>query len=223
MEAKLKILKDEQNDIFTRYADMMSALAAPVRVKLLHFLSQAPLTVEVLAQKIEQTTANTSMHLRKLLNEGLVSVEVLGQRRLYSHAPPLMAFWEEWQDFAMKLDPALRLSIESAYGEIQWNEALGDTLRLVKQGEIILLDVRPNEEAAGIETSDLPVWHIPQSELKLRWGELPKRKMILVFCRGRLCALSAFAVNYLRQHGLKASRLNLSWYQLQQHETGKKR
>jgi DNA-binding transcriptional ArsR family regulator len=215
MDAKLKILKTEQADIFQRYSQLMAAFAAPVRVRLLHFLAQAPLTVEVLAEKIEQSTANTSMHLRKMLAEGLVSVEVMGQRRLYTLDTAVLAFWEKWQDFAEKLDPSLKLSVKETYGEIQWGEDLKMTLKLVREGKVVLLDVRPAEESGDTSLEHLGVLSIPQSQLKDRWKELPKKKKILVFCRGRLCALSAYSVNYLRQLGLDAYRLDLSWYQLQ--------
>ena len=87
MDNKLKVLKQRQEDIFVSLASLLGAMAAPVRIRLIHFLSQAPLTVEVMASKVDQSVANTSMHIRKMLNEGLVTVESLGQKRLYTLAP----------------------------------------------------------------------------------------------------------------------------------------
>lgn len=210
MDNKMKVLKQRQEDIFVSLASLLGAMAAPVRIRLIHFLSQAPLTVEVMASKVDQTIANTSMHVRKMLNEGLVSVERVGQKRLYTLSPEVQIFWENFQDFAQKLDSSLVLDTSDVYGDINWVEPWNDTKKLVKSGEVVLLDVRPEDEVLSSDESDF-VTHIPQNNLKSSLKTIPKKKKILVFCRGRLCALSAFSVNYLRENGYKAYRLDVSW------------
>ncbi len=210
MDHKLKLLKDRQDDIFTSLATLLGAMASPVRIRLIHFLSQAPLTVEVMANKVDESIANTSMHLRKMLNEDLVKVENLGQKRLYSLSPDVFEFWEHFQDFAQKLDPSFVLETRDIYGDLNWVGSLNETKKMIRSGEAILLDVRPQDEILGLNESEL-VFHIPQIELKKNLKKLPKKKKILVFCRGRLCALSAYSVNYLRENGLNAYRLDLSW------------
>jgi rhodanese-related sulfurtransferase len=70
--------------------------------------------------------------------------------------------------------------------------------------------VRPKDEVLNTEDSE-DVFHFPQSDLKESLKKLSKKKKVLVFCRGRLCALSAFSVNYLRENGYKAYRLDASW------------
>jgi DNA-binding transcriptional ArsR family regulator/rhodanese-related sulfurtransferase len=210
MDNKIKVLKQRQEDIFVSLASLLGAMAAPVRLRLIHFLSQAPLTVEVMASKVDQTIANTSMHVRKMLNEGLVSVERVGQKRLYTLSPEVQIFWEKFQDFAQKLDSSLVLDTSDVYGDINWVEPWNDTKKLVKSGEVVLLDVRPEDEVLSSDESDF-VTHIPQNNLKSSLKTIPKKKKILVFCRGRLCALSAFSVNYLRENGYKAYRLDVSW------------
>lgn len=210
----LQILKQEQGDIFESMAGILSAIAAPVRIRLIHFLSQAPLTVEVLAAKTEQSMANTSMHLRKMLNEGLVTVESVGQKRLYTLMPAVLDFWESYQDFIQKLDPSLKINSQKLFGEISWTKNWEETLKLIKKKEIIFLDVRPNDEVVD-DLKEFPeIMHISQQDLKQNLGKLPKRKQILVFCRGRMCALSAYSVNYLRENGFKAYRLEESWTRL---------
>lgn len=210
MDNKIKVLKQRQEDIFVSLASLLGAMAAPVRLRLIHFLSQAPLTVEVMASKVDQTIANTSMHVRKMLNEGLVSVERVGQKRLYTLSPEVQVFWENFQDFAQKLDSSLVLDTSDVYGDINWVEPWIETKKLVKSGEVVLLDVRPEDEVLTSDQSDF-VTHIPQNNLKSSLKTIPKKKKILVFCRGRLCALSAFSVNYLRENGHKAYRLDVSW------------
>jgi DNA-binding transcriptional ArsR family regulator len=210
MDQKLKILKNRQEVIFVSMASLLGAMASPVRIRLIHYLSQAPLTVEVIASKVDESIANTSMHLRKMLSEGLVSVEALGQKRLYSLAPEVLEFWEKYQDFAQKLDPSLVLSTSDIYGDINWTLSWAETKKLLKSGQVLLLDVRPHDEILTIDDSERVI-HIPQAELKANFKKLPKKKTILVFCRGRMCALSAFSVNYLRENGFRAYRLDVSW------------
>jgi DNA-binding transcriptional ArsR family regulator/rhodanese-related sulfurtransferase len=210
MDNKIKVLRQRQEDIFVSFASLLGAMAAPVRIRLIHFLSQAPLTVEVMASKVDQSVANTSMHLKKMLSEGLVSVESLGQKRLYTLSPEVQIFWENFQDFAQKLDPTLVLEASDLYGDINWSEPWNMTKKLVQSGEVVLLDVRPEDEVIGNDDSDLVI-HIPQNDLKNNLKNISKKKKVLVFCRGRLCALSAFSVNYLRENGFKAYRLDVSW------------
>ncbi len=211
VENQFQVLKQRQSDIFESMASIMAAMAAPVRIRLIHFLSQAPLTVDVLASKLDQSVANTSMHLRKMRNEGLVSVESLGQRRLYTLSTPVLEFWETYQDFIQKLDPDLKINSSDLFGEINWKESWPVTKKLLKKEEIIFLDVRPGDEATDDLDHFPDILHIPREELKKNFPKLPKKKNILIFCRGRMCALSAYTVNYLRENGFKAYRLEESW------------
>ncbi len=210
MDNKLKVLKERQEETFSSLATLLGAMASPVRIRLIHFLSQAPLTVEILANKVDESVANTSMHLRKMLNEGVLKVETLGQKRLYSLSPAVLDFWEDFQDFAQKLNPSLSLEMNDVYGDINWSYSLAETKRMLRSKEIVLVDVRPRDEVLN-DMNSVDILSIPQSELKEGMKKLSKKKKILVFCRGRLCALSAFSVNYLRENGYKAYRLDASW------------
>ena len=215
MDKKLEKLKSSQNDVFEGMAYVLASLSAPVRIKLMHFLAQAPLTVEVLSQKIDQSIANTSMHLRKMLNEKVVSVESVGQKRLYSLHPAAFEFWEQCQDFIQKVHPELKLPTEQIYGDINWTHTLEESFKMLEDGKIIFLDVRPRDEASVISTNK-NFLHIPSNELESELSKLSKKKAIVVYCRGRMCALSAFTVNYLRERGYKAFRLKESWFSLSQ-------
>lgn len=213
MDKKLEILRERQNMIFANIAEILGGISSPVRIRLIHFLSQGPLTVETLSNKIDQSIANTSMHLRKMLSAGVVNVTVQGKNRLYTLHPAALTFWEDCQDFVQKIDPTLKLEIEDVYEEMDWRENLRTTVKMAKKNEVTLIDARPSEEV--IEPLDeLNVLNIPGHEISKHLSKIPKRKPVLIFCRGRLCALSAFAVNELRKKGLKAYRLNESWYSL---------
>jgi rhodanese-related sulfurtransferase len=196
------IHKVNQLKLMAKISNIMGILSAPVRLKLLHFLSQAPLTVEVLSEKIEESTANTSMHLRKMLGLQILEVEVIGQKRLYSLHPSLFNFWEQIQDFVLAVHPSLQQNTE--YEE--------EPLDLLRQNKIVLLDIRPEDEHSGTDHDNRIL--IPFTQLKKKLHRLPKRKKIFVLCRGRLCTQSSLAVELLRADGFNAYRLNESWYSL---------
>lgn len=210
----LQLLKKQQCDFFKSMAGILGAMASPSRIRLIHFLSQAPLTVEVLANKTDYSVANTSMHLRKMLNEDLVNVERIGQKRLYALEAPLLEFWEACQDFIQRIDPSLKIGTQEMYGEINWKVDWPETRKLIKKKKVILLDVRPNDEVLGELKEFSEILQIAQHDLKKNFSKLPKRKIILVFCRGRACNISALAVNYLNENGLKSYRLEDSWTRL---------
>ncbi|HLW56648.1 MAG TPA: helix-turn-helix domain-containing protein [Bacteriovoracaceae bacterium] len=210
---ELKQLRERQEAIFGAIATILGGISSPVRINLIHFLSQGPLTVEVLASKIDQSVANTSMHLRKMLAVGIVTVTVQGKNRLYALHPAALSFWESCQDFAQSIDPKLKLEVDDIYEEISWSENLKTTIKMAKNNEIVLLDARPKEEVS--ETlKGINVINIPSTEISKNLSKLPKKKPVLVFCRGRLCALSSFVVNELRKNGINAYRLDESWYSL---------
>lgn len=72
-----------------------------------------------------------------------------------------------------------------------------------KDDSILLLDIRTQEErdAAKIE----PSIFIPMTELLKRLDELPKSKVIVVYCH--VGSRSAFAANILREKGFNAISL----------------
>jgi DNA-binding transcriptional ArsR family regulator len=205
----LELLKKRQDYIFEQMSGILGGLSAPVRLRLIHYLSQAPLTVETLAEKTGQSVANTSMHLRKMLSENLVQVETQGKHRIYALHPAMVQFWESCQDFIQQINPALELQTEDLFGPINWDKDLAETMELVLQKQLVLLDVRPEDEQ-GSEDSPF-VLQISSAALEENLERLPKRKPILVICRGRFCAASATSVHLLRTHGHRAYRLDKSW------------
>jgi rhodanese-related sulfurtransferase len=62
----------------------------------------------------------------------------------------------------------------------------------------------PEEYAAGYLPGAV---NIPIQELQRRLGGLPKRKEVVAYCRGPSCVMSYDAVQFLRNQGLKARRL----------------
>jgi rhodanese-related sulfurtransferase len=75
----------------------------------------------------------------------------------------------------------------------------------VRQGEVVVLDVRPAEEYhAGHIPGALSV---PLAELKKRLHALPKRREIIAYCRGPYCVMAIEAVELLLNRGFRAQRM----------------
>jgi rhodanese-related sulfurtransferase len=87
-------------------------------------------------------------------------------------------------------------------------EAVGgdELLRRVKNGEVTVIDVRPETE---YRAGHIPgAISIPVAELKARLKELPKQREIVAYCRGPYCVMAIDAVELLRKKGFKAQRLD---------------
>jgi ArsR family transcriptional regulator len=76
--------------------------------------------------------------------------------------------------------------------------------RLV-QNDVILLDVRPEDE---YRLGHIPgAWNAPLPELERMMAALPQGKEVVAYCRGPYCILSFEAVAFLRGKGFRALRL----------------
>lgn len=217
MSKTIEKAKERQDYLFTEMASLLDALASPVRLKIIHFLTQAPHSVEQLSLKLRQSTANTSMHLKKMQREGILKTETLGQKRIYSLTHEEMKeFWEQIQNFTLIHTPANIITSRDIYlDELEWQKDIEETIKLIKARKLTLLDVRPDDE---IDEKDANykkyVVHIPIENLKRSKEELPKSRPILVICRGRLCVLSNESTYQLRKLGFDAYKFGLSWFQL---------
>src|SRR5206468_3558153 len=193
----------EKTALFEAIALMGKAFASPVRLELLDLLAQAPRSVDELAQASEQSTANTSQHLQALRAAGMVSRTREGTRARYALAG----------DEALRLWLALRDASAARLGEVERaaRDYLGedvdtigreDLLARLARGEVVLVDVRPEQEyAAGhIEGAR----SIPLEELERRLAELPPDTEIVAYCRGPFCAYAHQAVRRLSAEGRTA-------------------
>ncbi|MDP3827694.1 MAG: rhodanese-like domain-containing protein, partial [Polaromonas sp.] len=78
-------------------------------------------------------------------------------------------------------------------------------LKKAKAGEVLVLDVRPEEEFAS---AHLPhARSLPVDELRKRLKELPKDVPVVAYCRGPFCLMARDAVALLRRQGYRAFHL----------------
>lgn len=197
-----------KHQLFNQFARVGKALGNGNRLELLEFLAQTERSVEQLSTIAGLTLANTSQHLQHLRQAGLVTSRKQG----------LKVYYQISGTDVMDLLHVLRLVSERHIAEV---DRLVDTFLTVKDnleaisrqellsrtqdGLVTVLDVRPAEEyAAGHVPGAV---NIPLSELQQRLDEFDKEQEIVAYCRGPHCVLAFDAVASLRQHGIKARRL----------------
>ncbi|MFB6262909.1 MAG: ArsR/SmtB family transcription factor [Bradymonadaceae bacterium] len=198
--------------VFEQIARLGKAFSSATRVadaeEILDALEQGPRTVQVLADRLDQSTANTSQHLRTLKEARLVESDKNGLHVTYRIADDqvgeaLRVLEELAEDRLLEMKEIVeryftdRRGIESVQGD--------ELAERIEEGDVTLIDVRPREE---YEAGHLPgAVSVPLEELEERIDELPSDEEIVAYCRGPYCVMSAEAVETLREREFDAIRL----------------
>ena len=197
-----------KREVFANLARIGTALSSPTRIEFLELLAQSERTVEQLATMSGVSFANTSQHLQRLRQAGLI----LGRKQ------GLYVYYRLAGDEVVALVSAVGRVGEAHVAEVERIVRLyfahkdelepvpaKELLERARKGLVTVLDVRPPEEYAA---GHLPgAINIPIQELEKRIKELPKRREIVAYCRGPYCLMSYDAVALLRKKGMKARRL----------------
>jgi rhodanese-related sulfurtransferase/predicted transcriptional regulator len=196
--------------LFEAIALMGKAFASPRRLELLDLLAQAPRSVEEIARESGQSTANASQHLQALHSAGLVTRTREGTRVRYALAgEEALRLWLALRDTSAAQLAEVERATHDYLGEDVETIGREDLLERLSSGDVVLVDVRPQEEfAAGhIEGAR----SIPLAELERRLAELPDDREIVAYCRGPFCVYSHEAVRQLNDAGRTARRLVDGW------------
>jgi rhodanese-related sulfurtransferase/DNA-binding HxlR family transcriptional regulator len=196
--------------LFEAIALMGKAFASPRRLELLDLLAQGPRTVEGLARASEQSTANASQHLQALHAAGVVTREREGTRVRYAlSGEDVLGLWLALRGAAANRLAEVERAARDYLGEPV--EAIGrwELLERLKRGEVVLVDVRPEEEFAAGHIDGAR--SVPLEELQRRIDELPADRDIVAYCRGPFCAYAHEAVRQLQEAGRSALRLQDGW------------
>lgn len=191
------------------------ALSSPSRLHILDLLCQAERTVEALAREASLSIANTSQHLQVLRQSGIVSSRREGNYVIYQIvSKDICLLWQTVQAIGGKQLKEIEKTVSAYFNKKYEMEMLdqNDMIRKASSGEIVLLDVRPEEEYNHKHLNGAK--SIPLPQLKKRFSDLPKDKIIVAYCRGPYCVLSEEAVKFLRKKGLQAFRISSSPRQL---------
>jgi len=208
VEQKVPGRRARKEQLYHLFSEVASALANPHRLELVDLLVQAPRTVEDLARETQMSVSNTSHHLQRLKQARLVVGEREGLYVRYRLADPAVArLWLELRAVAAQQNAEVEQALD-AYRERRHEFepiAAAELRERLARDEVVLLDVRPQEEyAAGHVPGAIS---IPQAALERRLESLPADKTVVAYCRGPYCVIADDALALLSGHGLEVRRL----------------
>jgi rhodanese-related sulfurtransferase/predicted transcriptional regulator len=194
--------------LYDALAESAKALANGRRAELVDVLSQGERSVEELADEIDQSLANTSQHLQRLLRSGLVRSRREGTRIYYSLSSTLVRdLWRTMRRAAEEHVAGLEeLAADYLGDRSKLRTITRDDLRTrLRDGDVVVLDVRPEAEyAAGHIRGAIS---IPIHDLRSRLGDIPDGAEVVAYCRGPYCVYADEAVRLLTRKGVSAARL----------------
>ncbi|WP_339230978.1 metalloregulator ArsR/SmtB family transcription factor [Oceanobacillus sp. FSL K6-2867] len=207
--------------LYQEFARIGKSLSSPKRLEILDLLSQGPKSVEALSKATTMSVANVSQHLQTLNNARMVKFRKDGNYVIYELADDVIA---DFINSLHKLSEKQFVQVQQIKQEFLNANTGMDGISLaelnerMKQGEVLLLDVRPKEE---YENAHIPgAVSMPMEDLKEKLDSLPTNREVVAYCRGTYCLWSAEAVELLRSKGIHAYHLEKSvqeWNEFQEH------
>jgi len=202
-------MRETKDLLYEQVSRVSKALASPKRLELIELLCQCEKSVETLAREADMSVKLASAHLRALRVGHLVESRKDGKYVLYRLADAGVAdLWVLLRSVAeerlLDLQVALRSLLEARATLVGVDRK--SILRQAQRGDVIVIDVRPQEEFAA---GHLPFARsLPLAELKKRLKHLPTDKPVVAYCRGPFCMMAQDAVALLRKHGYRAQQLD---------------
>ena len=200
--------REFKDKVYTILWVLVKAMANPHRLEIIDLLGQSERSVEEIAAETGMSVANASQHLQVLKQSNLVQIKRNGNFILYRLASDnVYRSWKNLRDIGMEsLAEAEKIVRDFRTKKSSFEPVcLEDLLSRMKTSNIILLDVRPEQEfKAGHIPNSI---NIPIDQLAGRIGELKKSKRYIAYCRGPFCVFADDAVQLLTQKGFKANRL----------------
>jgi len=194
--------------LFDSLAGVAKALGNGRRAEIIDVLAQGERSVEAVAGELGQSVANTSQHLQQLLRTGLVRTRRDGTRIYYSLAGPRVArLWAAVREVAAEHVAELDELATAYLGDRSRLDAVTreELARRLRDGDVVVLDVRPEPEFAAGHISGAV--SLPIGELTRRLRDLPRDRVVVAYCRGPYCVYADDAVRALRRRGYRAARL----------------
>lgn len=192
----------------SQFAAVAKALGHAHRLELLEYVAQGERSVESVAEVAGLKIGNASQHLRHLRRAGLLTARRKGKQVFYglSDDSVLDAMAAVRRVAERNVAEAQRV-IDGYFRERDSLEPVSrdQLLDRMRDGDVTLLDVRPEDEFAA---GHLPgALNIPLRQLERRLAALPVEQEIVAYCRGPYCVLSFEAVAALRDRGFNVRRL----------------
>ena len=197
--------KQKLNDQFARLG---KALANGRRLELLEHLAQGERSVDGLARVAGLSIANTSQHLQRMQQAGLVTARRAGKQVIYSLAAGDVV---ELLDVLRRVGERHLADVREMVDDHLYRQdalepvSAEELIERCRQGLVTLIDVRPEEEyAAGHIPGAL---NLTVTDLERRMAELDPEREVIAYCRGPYCTFSFEAVARLREAGYRSRRL----------------
>ncbi len=192
--------------IYNGLAELARAISDPKRLELIDLLCQSEKNVEFLSKNLNMSIASTSHHLQILKKAKLVTFCKKGRFVYYNASLMGMILWKNLSELGEKNISEIKLAVLSFFTSEKYSTlSFRELHRKVKSGEILLLDVRPEEEYLA---GHFPgATSLPIEELEKKINFLPQDKHIVAYCRGPYCVLSQNALNILHNNGITAYRI----------------
>lgn len=193
--------------LYEQFARIGKAFDNPRRVQLLDLLGQGEHSVEALSRSTGMGMTNTSAHLKVLRESNLVASRRQGTKVLYRLADDQVArFLGEFRQLAHARSAEIQQAMNVHFTDDQAVPVTrAELLKLMKDGSVIVVDVRPADEYAS---GHIPgALSIPMDSLEDRIEGIPADAEVVAYCRGPYCVLAPKAVRLLRERGLRARRL----------------
>ena len=197
-----------KDKIYGELAAITRSLANPHRLEIVDLLAQADFSVEQIAGQTNLSVANASQHLQVLKAAQLVDVTRQGTFIYYRLANAnVFKAWRALRTVAMERNATIEKVAKDFRRSTSGPEpvSIEGLRRKMDSGKVTVLDVRPEVEYENGHIAD--ALSIPIERLSKRLKELPKRREIVVYCRGPFCVFADEAVAILSRAGYKVTRL----------------
>jgi rhodanese-related sulfurtransferase/DNA-binding transcriptional ArsR family regulator len=194
--------------VYTILSGLVKAMANPHRLEIIDLLGQGERSVEEIAAETGMSIANASQHLQVLKQSNLVQIKRNGNFILYRLANDnVYKSWKDLREIGMESLEEVKKIVKDFREKKSSFEPMrmDDLLSRMESSNIILLDVRPEQE---FKAGHIPkAINIPIDQLPGRIGELKRSKRYVAYCRGPFCVFADDAVQFLTEKGFKANRL----------------
>ena len=197
-----------KDELFEQFARIGKALSSGRRLELLELLAQGERSVEDLAVETSQSVANTSQHLQVLRQAQLVDSRREGNYIRYRLADAkVLRLWLAMRDLGQARLAEIGRLVETFLKDRSALEPLTCTelQRRMRDRSATIIDVRPAAEYAAGHIAGAR--SIPVTEVRARMKEIPKKRLVVAYCRGPYCVFADQAVELLRTSGYHALRL----------------
>ncbi len=209
--------EERRHHLFDELAVVGKAFGSPKRLELVELLAQGERTVDGLARAAGMGMSTVSAHLQVLKLANLVRTRRDGTKVFYRLAGDDVAhLYAAMRTVARERSADVSQALE-AYLNLPGSDEVGlvtreELERMLAEGEVTLLDVRPPEEYLA---GHIPgARNTPLGTLDSELAGLRQAPTVVAYCRGSFCVMAHDAVRILGGAGVEARRLEdgmLEW------------